>query len=143
MHSFVCCLNVGSSGFDLYSSISMATSGQRNSQRRQALHFSGDTTIAFPSSSSSRTFSGQKATQILQPLHHSLSMIISCFFSTGSTIMLQYNSCISDIQSGLVNDNGVQVHFLNLRIGFNDLRNHQQQSPQSLFVSWRFSPDAV
>jgi len=48
----------------------MAKSGHLISQRRQPVHFSGDTTVGYDSSSASRTFCGQKAMQMSHFLHH-------------------------------------------------------------------------
>jgi hypothetical protein len=59
----------------------MAMSGHRNSQSPQLMHSSGLTQQAFCSSSKSKTFFGQNATQMLQPLHHSL-LIFTFFFAS-------------------------------------------------------------
>jgi len=59
----------------------MAMSGHRNSQSPQLMHSSGLMQQAFCSSSKSKTFFGQNATQMPQPLHHSL-LIFTFFFAS-------------------------------------------------------------
>lgn len=59
----------------------MAISGHRISQSRHTTQSSGRTAEGLPFSSISRTFLGQKATHMPQPLHHSLSMMCSLYFS--------------------------------------------------------------
>jgi hypothetical protein len=56
-------------------STSIARSGQRSSQSLQQIQSSSRAATARSDSSSSRTFLGQKATQIPQPLHQSLRIL--------------------------------------------------------------------
>jgi len=67
----------------------MAKSGHLNSHNLQQVQFSGLDAMAFSSSSSSKTFSGQKWTQIPHPLHHCLLMFSSFNLGLGIEPFLQ------------------------------------------------------
>ena len=70
---------------------STAKSGHRSSHILQQIQSSGLSTTAFSLASSSKTFLGQKLTQIPQPLHHSLLIIssLSFFFAMKATSSIE------------------------------------------------------